>query len=561
MARLPIPGSDVGKWGGILNDYLSVEHNADGSLKRAWDIYDAKTKANAAQPAGEKGQAGGYAPLDSNSRLPVANLPIVVSNTSGTNTGDQDLSGLVPKTMTVNGQSLSSNIVLTKSDVGLSNVTNDAQLKVADLDIDSSMAGNSDTKVSSQKATKSYVDNTIAVHQTTMSSVTGLQLALDAATRQALGRALVKCDRTRMKAVALTEHSSGSFPASAVLDGIYTVNGNPAAGWVAAAGSLEGTYIDIYVGECLLITIGDSFTAGHPLHDPSASVYGYADDPLHCYQVHLEACQGRTVLNKGVGAQPSATILSRFATDVTAFSPAIVLIQIPGLNDANTYGAWAIGGGNSRNNITAMCDAAVAGGSTVVLMNTAPWTAGNATQKDYITQLNNWTATFAASRGYKLADIYSVLNDPASPGNMLASLAYGDNTHPNAAGYAAIGGVLASLNWGQSPVVRGVMLSTKGGASPPGSYRKITTASVWNVRGGGLPATGYAWPAQRLAYENLDPAYNGGRYEWIPIQPQSGGGVIRIQAEAVSATSYTGVAGASSMYVALGEVEIYVQRP
>lgn len=33
MARLPIPGSDAGSWGQILNDYLSQTHNTDGTLK------------------------------------------------------------------------------------------------------------------------------------------------------------------------------------------------------------------------------------------------------------------------------------------------------------------------------------------------------------------------------------------------------------------------------------------------------------------------------------------------------------------------------------------------
>lgn len=47
-----------------------------------------------------------------------------LANTSGTNTGDQDLSGLVPKTTTVNGHALSSNVTVTKSDVGLGNVDN-----------------------------------------------------------------------------------------------------------------------------------------------------------------------------------------------------------------------------------------------------------------------------------------------------------------------------------------------------------------------------------------------------------------------------------------------------
>lgn len=31
--RLPIPGSDEGNWGSILNDYLSQAHSADGALK------------------------------------------------------------------------------------------------------------------------------------------------------------------------------------------------------------------------------------------------------------------------------------------------------------------------------------------------------------------------------------------------------------------------------------------------------------------------------------------------------------------------------------------------
>lgn len=33
MPRLPIPGQDGGTWGNLLNEYLSVSHNADGSIK------------------------------------------------------------------------------------------------------------------------------------------------------------------------------------------------------------------------------------------------------------------------------------------------------------------------------------------------------------------------------------------------------------------------------------------------------------------------------------------------------------------------------------------------
>ncbi|MGH7218658.1 MAG: hypothetical protein ACREGE_04425 [Candidatus Microsaccharimonas sp.] len=34
MVRLPEPGGDDGQWGSILNEFLSVEHNTDGSLKQ-----------------------------------------------------------------------------------------------------------------------------------------------------------------------------------------------------------------------------------------------------------------------------------------------------------------------------------------------------------------------------------------------------------------------------------------------------------------------------------------------------------------------------------------------
>lgn len=34
MACLPLPGSDDGTWGNILNGFLSQAHNFDGSLKQ-----------------------------------------------------------------------------------------------------------------------------------------------------------------------------------------------------------------------------------------------------------------------------------------------------------------------------------------------------------------------------------------------------------------------------------------------------------------------------------------------------------------------------------------------
>ncbi len=45
MIRLPTPGSDNGAWGTILNDFLSVEHAADGTLKTSGSL-SAKASLN-----------------------------------------------------------------------------------------------------------------------------------------------------------------------------------------------------------------------------------------------------------------------------------------------------------------------------------------------------------------------------------------------------------------------------------------------------------------------------------------------------------------------------------
>lgn len=76
MSRLPVPGSDSNVWGTILNDFLSIEHNADGTLKRAGDIAAAVQAAQAAQnavagklDASRMGVPGGVATLDGAGRL------------------------------------------------------------------------------------------------------------------------------------------------------------------------------------------------------------------------------------------------------------------------------------------------------------------------------------------------------------------------------------------------------------------------------------------------------------------------------------------------------------
>lgn len=48
MSRLPIPGGDVGKWGEILNNFLRVSLNSDGTLKKSSGVGRAGADAIAA---------------------------------------------------------------------------------------------------------------------------------------------------------------------------------------------------------------------------------------------------------------------------------------------------------------------------------------------------------------------------------------------------------------------------------------------------------------------------------------------------------------------------------
>lgn len=58
MARLPNPGSDDGVWGSLLNDFLGVEHNSDGTLKSSGSLAS-KASASTTISAGTGLTGGG----------------------------------------------------------------------------------------------------------------------------------------------------------------------------------------------------------------------------------------------------------------------------------------------------------------------------------------------------------------------------------------------------------------------------------------------------------------------------------------------------------------------
>jgi hypothetical protein len=134
-----------------------VATSADGT-NVATDIPigdDIATQADIAAEASARSTAdAGKQPLDPD----LTAFAALDSSTAGV--AATDGAGWIKKTYAQFKSALS----LVASDVGLGNVTNDAQLKASQLDTDGAFAANSDTRVPSQKAVKTYADALIAAN-------------------------------------------------------------------------------------------------------------------------------------------------------------------------------------------------------------------------------------------------------------------------------------------------------------------------------------------------------------------------------------------------------------
>lgn len=175
-------------------------------------------------PLTQKGANSGVATLDGGGKVPASQLPSTVMELQGewnANTNSPALAdgtgntGDVYRVATAGSQDLGSGAItfaindsvwyaadgiwhrsdntdavvsvngyfgavsLVKADVGLGSVTDDAQLKAADLDTDGTLAANSDTKIASQKAVKTYVGAAAQPLDAELTAIAGLVSASD----------------------------------------------------------------------------------------------------------------------------------------------------------------------------------------------------------------------------------------------------------------------------------------------------------------------------------------------------------------------------------------------
>jgi lysophospholipase L1-like esterase len=169
------------------------------------------------------------------------------------------------------------------------------------------------------------------------------------------------------------------------------------------------------------VAIGDSFTS----------------DAIYTVQASLTSAT--PITNKGTSGNKLAQMQARFAADVVALAPQYVVIQ-GGINDIANAVSDPVSGMQTQ--IETMVGQARDSGITPIICNTSPWgtyTSWTAQKQAYQDTYNAWLSTYCATNSITMVDIYTALQDPDNPLNLLAAYDSGDHLHPSTAGYKVMG--------------------------------------------------------------------------------------------------------------------------
>ncbi len=192
-------------------------------------------------------------------------------------------------------------------------------------------------------------------------------------------------------------------------------------------------------GAMTIVALGDSTTAGTPgFQSPVEAPPAGRGNPQSQYtywmmQRHPEW----RVLNRGVNGERTDEILERFARDVTAHHPQVV-IMLAGVNDLYQ--------GNPAPRIIEQLQRlytrALGQHMAVVACTILPYQGMQEARRTTMAQVNVWIRDYSASHGLLFCDLFSVVHDPASPWQLLDNP---DGLHPDVAGYRAMGEALTGV--------------------------------------------------------------------------------------------------------------------
>lgn len=247
----------------------------------------------------------------------------------------------------------------------------------------------------------------------------------------------------------------GTFPAKQITTAnslrFTTVSPIPTGNdynWDALSASTYKMQIKAFGAAPLAVMIGDSIAAGHPTHHSfieNSLTSALADSPS--YQLYT-LNNKYIVQNMGIGSQTSTQINARFAADVVALKPKMVIIN-GGVND--------IAGGSITKetflaNYTAMLNACIANDILPVVCKILPWTNGTneqmQTRDDWMADLEALVNS-ATYNGAVWVDFDTAMGknrvggDAGNLWDLQTTPDYdNDGIHPTALGYAKMAEVI-----------------------------------------------------------------------------------------------------------------------
>lgn len=189
----------------------------------------------------------------------------------------------------------------------------------------------------------------------------------------------------------------------------------------------------------LTVFLGDSETAGAD----DVALFAARGSSWPVYASIMSGQRLQYVRNAGIGGNTTANMLARFDTDVTPYAPRTVTLMA-GTNDvlATAFATW-------QATYMAIVAKIRAIGAVPILCTMPPNNATTGGRKQLTVQFNGFIRRYAALNGLLLLDFYTVLTDPATSDYKAAY--YNDGTHPNEAGFAAMGAYAAALLANQLP--------------------------------------------------------------------------------------------------------------
>lgn len=239
--------------------------------------------------------------------------------------------------------------------------------------------------------------------------------------------------------------------------GYYNAVAPTATGYNWTGQSTVTSYVPIkvFMAAPALVSISDSIMAGHPMHSPYINT-AIAEDLGNTAPYIIEQLLSISAQNMGVQGEQTYSLVARFASDVVASKPKMVLIE-GGLNDAagfDVHGA-ATNGSNpvtaqtTIDNIISMMNTANTNGITPVVLLLTPWTAGTNAQNTSVDSIN--AAIIAAAPTYNaiVVDARATIGqfrNGGTAGNLwdIQPQYNYDGIHLSAAGKYAVANLIAS---------------------------------------------------------------------------------------------------------------------